>query len=385
MADIELKASLDTSNVTTGIKGMSSTHAGMTKSMIADVQRLERENRKLAIQQEKTRTAMAATAGGSRAAGSVRGGGLGGRNASFIAGQAAMQAQDIAVQMQMGTRYATILAQQGSQLLSFFGPKGMILGGVLAIGAAIYSWASGTAKADAEAKKFAETLRQLQDASGINKNARIKEIEAAMGPEAAEAEALKLNFRDAVNSLPMDMDPGARAANIAALQREYLAEKAILDKRKQDKEDQRELARGDLVQLKEDMAFRAGSRGEAAQELEQVNRIKELARVEGMTPAQRKAEKAAAKQNDKNLRRAVLRDMDREEREAMIKEQDPNRRSRMADINRKRMSPDERRKELEKRINEAKKDKEAVVKLADENIKEIAGEIAKANERLLAK
>lgn len=157
MADIELKASLDTTSVNTGIKGMSSAHAGMTKGMIADMGRLELAEKRLAMQQEKTRTAMAATAARTRS-GDVRGGFGGSRNRNYIVGQGAMQAQDIAVQMQMGTKMSTIIAQQGSQLASLFGPKGMIIGGIVAIGAALISWATGTEKATEKQTEFQKVL-----------------------------------------------------------------------------------------------------------------------------------------------------------------------------------------------------------------------------------
>lgn len=65
--------------------------------------------------------------------GSKSGGGMRGL------GNMSMQIQDIAVQMQMGTKMSTIMAQQGSQMLSAFGPGGAILGGVAAVGFAFYS------------------------------------------------------------------------------------------------------------------------------------------------------------------------------------------------------------------------------------------------------
>ena len=47
------------------------------------------------------------------------------------------QAQDIAVQMQMGTDSLVIFSQQGSQLASGFGPKGALVGALIAVGGAI--------------------------------------------------------------------------------------------------------------------------------------------------------------------------------------------------------------------------------------------------------
>src|SRR3990167_4789307 len=48
-----------------------------------------------------------------------------------------MQMQDVIVQAQAGTSPFTILAQQGSQLASVFGPTGALIGDVIALGAAM--------------------------------------------------------------------------------------------------------------------------------------------------------------------------------------------------------------------------------------------------------
>lgn len=81
-------------------------------------------------------------------------------------GMAAMQMQDIAVQMQMGTKMSTIIAQQGSQLLSVFGPGGMIAGGLVAVGAMFYNVQEQGLEAlralKAEALGFDQSLRQLK-------------------------------------------------------------------------------------------------------------------------------------------------------------------------------------------------------------------------------
>ena len=58
---------------------------------------------------------------------------------SHEAGQAALQLQDVAVQAQMGTDSMRILGQQGPQLLSAFGPKGMLAGLAVAVGAGLVS------------------------------------------------------------------------------------------------------------------------------------------------------------------------------------------------------------------------------------------------------
>ena len=89
---------------------------------------------------------------------------MGGKGGAKLGiGMAAMQMQDIAVQMQMGTRMSTIIAQQGSQLLSVFGPGGMILGGLVAVGGMMYS----------VQQAGVEALKALKDeASGFDGNLR---------------------------------------------------------------------------------------------------------------------------------------------------------------------------------------------------------------------
>ena len=58
---------------------------------------------------------------------------------SWAMGQAAMQLQDVSVQAQMGTDSMRILGQQGPQLLSAFGPTGMLAGLAVAVGAGLVS------------------------------------------------------------------------------------------------------------------------------------------------------------------------------------------------------------------------------------------------------
>lgn len=91
-----------------------------------------------------------------RMQGAMRGQQAGGGGMSRLGG-ASMQIQDIAVQMQMGTRMSTIIAQQGSQMLSMFGPGGAILGGVVAVGGAFYMMGENAKKAFNDSKEAART------------------------------------------------------------------------------------------------------------------------------------------------------------------------------------------------------------------------------------
>ncbi len=83
---------------------------------------------------------------------------LSGGGANRGLANAAMQAQDIAVQMQMGTSAAIVLGQQGSQLLSAFGTGGALAGGVIAIGAAFFTMGQHARQAFNDAKSEAEKL-----------------------------------------------------------------------------------------------------------------------------------------------------------------------------------------------------------------------------------
>lgn len=117
-------------------------------------------NSMLAMQAQRSRAAAAAASG--------RGGSRGG-GGNWALGGMAMQFQDIAVQAQMGTRASTILAQQGSQLLSVFGPAGMIAGGAVAIGGAFYTMGEKAKaafdEAKADAKAFDEAMQQAANGS----------------------------------------------------------------------------------------------------------------------------------------------------------------------------------------------------------------------------
>lgn len=68
-------------------------------------------------------------------------------------GQMAMQVQDVVVQLQAGTKWTTVMAQQGSQMLSAFGTSGAIAGGLVAIGLAAYQMGERSKEAFLAAKK----------------------------------------------------------------------------------------------------------------------------------------------------------------------------------------------------------------------------------------
>lgn len=96
-------------------------------------------------------------------------------------GGMAMQAQDIAVQLQAGTHASIVLAQQGSQLLSVFGTGGALLGGAIAIGGAFYMMGQKATEAFTKAKSEAASFDgELQTAMAGN-SGQIAEFWAKVG------------------------------------------------------------------------------------------------------------------------------------------------------------------------------------------------------------
>lgn len=117
----------------------------------------------------------------------------GGQNAAYRVGMISQQAQDVAISMQMGMSASRVIAQQGSQIASIFGPKGMVIGGVIAIGAAIAEWALNTKAAEAAAEKYKKTL---DDVAQIRKDTQksilenqVSKTRLTAGDYAADEEA----------------------------------------------------------------------------------------------------------------------------------------------------------------------------------------------------
>jgi len=102
----------------------------------------------------------------------------------------------------MGMSASRVIAQQGSQIASIFGPKGMVIGGVIAIGAAIAEWAMNTKAAEAAAEKYKKTLDDVAQirkdtAKTIGEN-QISRTRLTAGDYAAdeEAAAMKLALKN---------------------------------------------------------------------------------------------------------------------------------------------------------------------------------------------
>lgn len=105
----------------------------------------------------------------------------GGQNAAYRVGLLSQQAQDVAISMQMGMSASRVIAQQGSQIASIFGPKGMVIGGVIAIGAAIAEWAFNTKKADEQAQAYKKTQEEIGEIAKQNAKQSMENIAAIEG------------------------------------------------------------------------------------------------------------------------------------------------------------------------------------------------------------
>lgn len=133
-ADMQAQASVD--RLVTSLRDEAATY-GMTRDQI-EIYRLEQAKATAAqiqsvkaaqLQRTETMRGIEASKGLTRHLRFMRGG----------LGQVGHQLQDIAVQAQMGTNAMIIFGQQGSQIVSLFGPYGAMIGAFLAVSAAIGS------------------------------------------------------------------------------------------------------------------------------------------------------------------------------------------------------------------------------------------------------
>lgn len=189
-----LVVGMDTKGVDVGTQRMQAEIERGVRSGIASFKRLDA--------QVASSAAKMAAAGGAASGGRGGKAGKGIRGGGWVVGGVAMQLQDVAVQMEQGTNMARIIAQQGSQIASYFGPAGMVLGGVVAIGAAIYSWYTGLDKALGAAKRFHEhQMEQIRDQKKLTADTEkamddsaVLETRIRLGNEAADAKERELKL-----------------------------------------------------------------------------------------------------------------------------------------------------------------------------------------------
>jgi hypothetical protein len=128
-------------------------------------------------------------------AGTVRGSFATARNAI---GQLALQAQDVAVGLASGQSPFTVLAQQGSQIASLFGPGGAIVGAALAgaglIAATFLRMGDGLSAAERAANSFKTAMDGVNDTvgKGIAGVEALTKSYAAMSAEMRRVETLRI-------------------------------------------------------------------------------------------------------------------------------------------------------------------------------------------------
>jgi hypothetical protein len=288
------------------------------------------------FQQLDRANAAMATKMGQRMGAQGPGGGKGGRGA-YIGGQIALQAQDIAIQAQMGVSASRILVQQGTQIASIFGPTGAIVGGLIAAGVLIYELVTGTEalekaaeRASAKFGKMAHENVQIGGAAASDQRATaVLEMERKRGKVAAdrlkEQMDLEEKLKDIQNS---NASEGVKQiATEAAEEKKAAADRLRLDqeakKRRMESIGQTGQAimdRADEIQAgpgaKQDKrrADRDRTRAIRRAAEEQVNQMDRTLRSEsgittrtkGLTPSERKAQvnariKAADFQKDNKI------------------------------------------------------------------------------------
>ena len=111
---------------------------------------------------------------------------------SHAAGQAALQLQDVAVQAQMGTDSMRILGQQGPQLLSAFGPKGMLLGLAVAVGAGLVS---AFRKPKEEIGDLIEEIERLESIGKSIADINVDRLENSISEAALRSEEARQAFQ----------------------------------------------------------------------------------------------------------------------------------------------------------------------------------------------
>lgn len=121
-------------------------------------------------------------------------------------GQVGHQIQDISVQMQMGTNAMIVFGQQGSQIASLFGGGGAVIGAVVAVGAAIYTYInSASVEAEKKLKALKDEMIELslsakgleQGLAGVAVVALAREMELLKN----QSKELKEEFSDATDTI----------------------------------------------------------------------------------------------------------------------------------------------------------------------------------------
>lgn len=129
------------------------------------------------------------------------------------------QLQDIAVQLQMGTRASTVMAQQLPQLASAFGPVGAIVGTLAAVGIPALAFAFGSAEEKAES--LSEKMEELD---GV-----ISDFDGATTVASSSIDTLKKKYGELAVSMRPVLDLQKQLAEAASASDISAAASALAD------------------------------------------------------------------------------------------------------------------------------------------------------------
>ncbi len=266
--DIAVTAGLDASEVTKGAKQMD-------REVKAFSSAAEREFKKVGAAQSRIGKGPAA---------------------SKIA-SSANQIKGLAEDLGGSEKASKAISEHGAEIGAMFGPGGAIIGGVIALGAAMWNVASGAQAAEVAADRMRKAAEKQMQGNvqifGTEQQAieekKVADEERLHGKEAAAAMKEQLDLtqkiRDVRNS---DASKGQKEATIDALQQAQFAKESLREKQKQD----------------------AAAHDNTQKEGEKIaNRAKELS----TTPTQRAAAKRASAADTRAQRRAAEEQVDREQ------------------------------------------------------------------------
>lgn len=164
---------------------------------------------------------------------SARGAGAGGGGTS-VAGALSMQVQDIAVQAQMGVDPLRVLAQQGSQIASIFGPAGAVVGGIIATAAALGVLGKEAKDSGAELAELQKKVDFQDETFQLQEQVKIMRIRASLGEEAAEHAEREAKFRKMGQEAAKMAGTEEYAARLKAIDELADAEERLAVKKKND-------------------------------------------------------------------------------------------------------------------------------------------------------
>jgi hypothetical protein len=120
-------------------------------------------------------------------------------------GQLSVQLQDVAVQAQMGTDGIRILAQQGPQIASIFGPSGAVVGALIAVGAIIAgpfikSFMQANEEIDKTTKKLDQLKDKIYELSEVQKQARMASLAVQMRETQSAITATEKSLQESIET-----------------------------------------------------------------------------------------------------------------------------------------------------------------------------------------